>query len=216
MPTNETDRTNGHITKGYEEARQDLRRAERELMEQRERVAELRRQLPAGPQVQDHRFASADGPVLLSELFTTPDRTLMLYHFMYGKRQTVPCPMCSMWADGWNAVSGHLAERIDLAMVTAAPMPETARLAEERGWTDLRWLSAADNGFKAEIGGEDGEGNQWPFLSVYRLDEAGPRLTWSGGANIEGDTWRGLDLLSPVWHLLDLTPEGRGDWMPSP
>jgi predicted dithiol-disulfide oxidoreductase (DUF899 family) len=23
---------------------------------------------------------------------------------------------------------------------------------------------------------------------------------------------RGIDLLSPVWHLLDLTPHGRGDW----
>ncbi len=26
---------------------------------------------------------------------------------------------------------------------------------------------------------------------------------------------RGLDLLSPVWHLLDLTPQGRGDWYAS-
>ena len=25
---------------------------------------------------------------------------------------------------------------------------------------------------------------------------------------------RGLDLLSPVWHFFDLTPEGRGDWFP--
>jgi predicted dithiol-disulfide oxidoreductase (DUF899 family) len=23
---------------------------------------------------------------------------------------------------------------------------------------------------------------------------------------------RGIDLLCPVWHLLDLTPEGRDDW----
>ncbi len=23
---------------------------------------------------------------------------------------------------------------------------------------------------------------------------------------------RGIDLLSPVWHLLDLTRQGRGDW----
>jgi predicted dithiol-disulfide oxidoreductase (DUF899 family) len=26
---------------------------------------------------------------------------------------------------------------------------------------------------------------------------------------------RGIDLLAPVWHLLDLTPQGRGDWHPS-
>src|SRR5262249_39285625 len=23
---------------------------------------------------------------------------------------------------------------------------------------------------------------------------------------------RGIDLLSPIWHVLDLTPQGRGDW----
>ena len=23
---------------------------------------------------------------------------------------------------------------------------------------------------------------------------------------------RGIELLSPVWHVLDLTPEGRGEW----
>jgi predicted dithiol-disulfide oxidoreductase (DUF899 family) len=27
--------------------------------------------------------------------------------------------------------------------------------------------------------------------------------------------YRGIDLLSPVWHVLDLLPSGRGDWMPS-
>ncbi len=25
---------------------------------------------------------------------------------------------------------------------------------------------------------------------------------------------RGLDLLNPVWNILDLTPQGRGDWYP--
>jgi predicted dithiol-disulfide oxidoreductase (DUF899 family) len=26
---------------------------------------------------------------------------------------------------------------------------------------------------------------------------------------------RAMDLFTPVWNLLDLLPEGRGDWMPS-
>lgn len=196
-------------------ASQELRRAELELMLQRERVAELRRALPPGPVVEDYTFDSAAGPVRLSQLFSGQDRTLVLYHFMFGKTQPQPCPMCSMWADGWNAVAGHLGQRIDLAMVSAAPMGETGALAEERGWTNLRWLSAVDNTFKADIGGEDAEGNQSPFISIYRLDGDRPRLTSSAGAHIDGEHWRGLDLLSPVWHLLDLTPEGRGDWMPS-
>ncbi len=206
---------NTALDERFENASQELKRAELELMLQRERVAELRRSLPPGPIVEDYTFGSADGPVQLRDLFTGPDRTLILYHFMFGKAQSQPCPMCSMWADGWNAVAGHLRERVDLAMVSAAPMPETSSLAEQRGWTNLRWLSAADNSFKVDIGGEDPEGNQWPFISVYRLDGGRVRLTSSAGAHIDGDHWRGLDLLSPVWHLLDLAPEGRGDWMPS-
>jgi len=27
---------------------------------------------------------------------------------------------------------------------------------------------------------------------------------------------QGIDLLRPVWHLLDLTPQGRGDWYAEP
>ncbi|MBG7605817.1 MAG: DUF899 family protein, partial [Actinobacteria bacterium] len=26
---------------------------------------------------------------------------------------------------------------------------------------------------------------------------------------------RGMDLYNPVWHMLDLTPQGRGDWYAS-
>ena len=26
---------------------------------------------------------------------------------------------------------------------------------------------------------------------------------------------RGIDLLAPIWHFLDLTPQGRGNWYTS-
>ena len=196
-----------------------VRDAERELMLQRERVAELRRALPVGPAGPDYEFEQVvDGqaaPVRLSELFTAPDRTLIVYHFMYGKRQTAPCPMCSAWADGWNAIAHHVTERADFVMAAAAPIAEWTALARDRGWTNLRLASAAPSSFKADIGGEDAEGNQWPFISVWTLDDDGrPRQRYWGAAQFDDEHWRGLDLLNPVWHLLDLTPEGRGDWFP--
>lgn len=200
----------------YAEAREALRSAELDLMLQRERVAAMRRALPPGPLVDDYVFDSADGEMSLVELFAGAERTLILYHFMYGKGFGQPCPMCSMWADGWAGIVDHLTDRVDFAVVTAAPIGETVELAGDRGWSAMRWLSAAGNTFKRDIGGEDADGNQSPFLSVYRLDDGRPRLTWSGGAHISGEHWRGIDLLSPVWHFLDLTPEGRGDFMPTP
>lgn len=199
----------------YEEAREELRAAELALMQQREAVAAQRRALPPGPIVENYRFATPDGEALLTDLFTSPDRPLVLYHFMYGKQQTEPCPMCSMWTDGWNAVADHVAQNVDFALVSAAPIDETMAMAKERGWDNLRWISAADNTFKRDIGGETEDGGQMPFLSVYELDDGQPRLSYSGGAHISGEHWRGVDLLSPVWHFLDLTRPGRADWMPS-
>ena len=91
----------------YGVRREELRQAEVELMHHREKVASLRRQLPAGAAVQDYEFlegprnlADGDDPVTsvrLSGLFTSPHRALVVQHVMYGKRQTTPCPMCTMW-----------------------------------------------------------------------------------------------------------------------
>ncbi len=117
-------------------ARATLRNAELALMQQRETVAEMRRNLPTGPVVEDYVFDTPDGPRRLTELFTTPDRPLVLYHFMYGKAQTDPCPMCSMWTDGWAAIDHHVAQRVDFKMVSAASMPATLELAAERGGAD--------------------------------------------------------------------------------
>lgn len=202
------------MTSAYDQARQELLAAEVDLMLQRERVAELRRQLPPGPLVDDYTFTGAEGPVRLSELFSGPDRPLLLYHFMFGGTSASPCPMCSMWTDGWAAVAHHVSTRADLALVTAAPIDDTLALAQGQGWESLRWVSAEGTTFKADVGGEDADGNQWPFLSAYTLTGDGPRLTWSGGAHLDGDHWRGLDLLSPVWHFFDLVPQGRGEWFP--
>src|SRR5262249_29797629 len=96
----------------YLSKREELRLAEIELRNQRERVAELRRKLPKGPAVQDYIFEevaasldSGDSPirtVRLSQLFTRSNRSLAIYQFMYGKKQTKPCPMCTAWIDGFN------------------------------------------------------------------------------------------------------------------
>jgi len=50
----------------------------------------------------------------------------VIYHFMYGKKQAVPCPMCTAWIDSFNGVAHHLAQNVDLAIVAAAD-PSTLR-----------------------------------------------------------------------------------------
>src|SRR5438046_1327768 len=106
----------------YLAKREELRLAEIDLMRHRERVAELRRQLPEGARVDDYVFSegprdleAGDGPVdsvRLSQLFAAPGRALVVYHLMFGKLQSTPCPMCTMWIDGFNGVVQHLAQNV--------------------------------------------------------------------------------------------------------
>jgi predicted dithiol-disulfide oxidoreductase (DUF899 family) len=207
----------------YLSKREELRLAEIELMRQRERVAELRRRLPKGAIVQDYEFEegptdlnAGDKPtrtVRLSELFTGENRSLVLYHFMFGKRNTSPCPMCTLWIDGVNGVAHHLVQNVDFAIVAAADPTALRAHARTRGWDNLRLLSCGGNTFKYDLGSEDREGNQDSTVSVFTRDSDGIRHFYTAHPRMAHDvSERGLDLMSPIWHILDLTPQGRGDW----
>lgn len=211
----------------YLAKREELRLAEIELMRQRERVAELRRRLPLGAIVQDYAFEegpanlnAGDTPVRtvrLSELFTGPNRSVVVYHFMFGKKQTKPCPMCTLFIDGWNGVGHHLAQNVDVVIAAAADPKALRAHARTRGWDNLRLLSCGSSTFKADLGSEDEEGNQDSTVSVFTKDRDGKlRHVYSAHPAMAPDIKeRGLDLLCPVYNVLDLTPQGRGSWYAS-
>jgi predicted dithiol-disulfide oxidoreductase (DUF899 family) len=208
----------------YLRKRDELRRAEIELRNQRERVADLRRQLPKGPVIQDYEFQEGprnldegDTPVRsvrLSQLFSGPNRSVVLYQFMYGKKQTKPCPMCTAWLDGCNGIAHHLAPSLDLAIVAAADPAALRGHARTRGWNRLRLLSAGSSTFKYDFGGEDKEGNQDSAISVFVRDINGQlRHFYTGHPWLAPDIReRGIDELTPIWNIMDLTPQGRGDF----
>ncbi len=198
--------------------REEVREAEFELMRQRERVAALRRELPETDVGKDYTFIDVESgsEVRLSELFTAPGRPLILYHYMFGKKQTDPCPMCSMWIDGYNAIAHHVRQRADFVILAAADVEELRNVAKQRGWDNIRLLSAGGSTFKKDYSSETDDGEQIERISVFTRDDDGAvRHFYSAGAELAPDQReRGIDLLSPVWNLFDLTPEGRGDWYP--
>jgi predicted dithiol-disulfide oxidoreductase (DUF899 family) len=211
----------------YLSKREDLRHAEIELMKQREKVAALRRALPKGASIQDYQFlegpAALDGGdepvgiVRMSELFTSPDRPVVIYHFMFGKKQTKPCPMCTAWIDGFNGVAHHLAQNVDLAIVAAADPAALRAHARKRGWDRLRLLSAGESTFKYDLGSEDLAGRQDSTISVFTQDRDGTlRHFYSGHPWLADDIKeRGIDECNPTWNVMDLTPQGRGNWSAS-
>ncbi len=211
----------------YLAKREEVRLAEIDLRNAREKVAELRRELPEGATIQDYEFLegpaaldAGDEPVnkvRLSELFTAPDRSLVIYHFMFGKKQTTACPMCTAWIDGYNGLAHHIAQNVDLAIVAAADPAALRAYARERDWNRLRLLSAGDSTFKYDLGSEDREGGQDSTISVFTRDNDGTlRHFYSGHPWLAPGLWeRGIDELNPIWNLMDLTPQGRGKFYAS-
>ena len=208
----------------YLARREELRIAEIAEMRQREHVAELRRNLPEGAAVEDYVFQegpadldAGDEPVRdvrLSELFSGLERPLVIYHLMLGKKQTDACPMCTMWIDGYNGVAQHIARNVDFAIAAAADPPALRAHARSRGWRNLRLLSCGNSTFKYDLASEDADGNQDSTMSIFTRDANGRlRHFYTVHPSLADDiNQRGIDLLTPVYNMLDLTPRGRGDW----
>ncbi len=150
--------------------------------------------------VDDYVFQTGDGEVALSELFGGK-RHLFVIHNM-GRS----CAYCTLWADGYNGIYDHLANRAAF-LVSSPDAPDVqATFAASRGWR-FPMISCADNGFAADMGYRDDNGYQ-PGVSVFRLIDGRPHRL-SDTAFGPGDDF------SPFWHFFDLVPAGeRDDWHP--
>jgi predicted dithiol-disulfide oxidoreductase (DUF899 family) len=212
----------------YREARNELLLAERELRRQIERVAAQRRALPLGGAVaEDYVFeevgpltgpASPTKTVKLSELFGDKP-TLIVYSFMYGPEMAEACPSCTSILDGLDGESRHVNQRASFVVVAKSPPARIRAHAQKRGWTDLRLLSSEKNTYNAAYRGENEKAEQRPPLNVFHRRDGKifhtycTELMFASGD--PGQDPRHVDMLWPVWSLLDATPEGRGaDWRP--
>jgi len=206
-------------TKTYRAARNRLLRAELALRKNVEKVAALRRKLPAGGAVpEDYVFEEKDRKTRLSELFVSGD-TLVAYSFMYGPNMAKACPMCTSMLDGLNGNARHIAQRTNLVVIAKSPIERIRAHARERGWTDLRLLSSAGNSYNRDYHGEGPDGSQWPMLNVFVRRRGKLRHFYATellfGKADPGQNNRHVDPIWSLWNLLDFTPEGRGkDWYP--
>ncbi|MBF6329827.1 DUF899 family protein [Nocardia transvalensis] len=207
-------------TEDYIAARVELAKSERRLRDQIEDVAAARRRMPEGLILDDYSFAEGptdlgkQGPVRttrLRELFGGHD-TLLVYHLMFHPDDDEACPMCSMWVDGFHGVAHHLRQHTGFAVIGKAPLEKLRGWALRRGWDGLRILSSYDTTFNADLNAERPNGDQRPMISVFTADGDRVRHFYTLPANFLDDAQRGIDLLSPVWNVLDLLPAGRGEW----
>lgn len=206
----------------YRQARNELLKAEIELRARIEHVAQQRRQLPDGGEVpEDYLFQTLDDSqqiveTRMSDLFADAKDTLFIYSFMYGPDMENPCPSCSSVIDALNSNAMPIMDRINLAVVARSPIDRIAAFAILRGWDRVSLYSAAGTNYARDYHGETSDGAQMPMANVFRKANGGIRHCWGSEllfAPSEGDP-RHMDLMWPLWNVLDTTPAGRGDYYP--
>jgi predicted dithiol-disulfide oxidoreductase (DUF899 family) len=213
-------------SEAYRKLRNELLEVEMDLKDRTERVAALRRQLPHGPVIEtDYIFREGpadlndDSPatyrdVRLSELFAPGKDSLIVDHLMWAPGAELPCHMCNMWADGYAAIAPHVSDKVNFVLVAKVELDRLREWARRRGWNKFRLLSSHDNTFNRDYFAEDERGQQ-PAVSVFKRAPDGKiYFTYTTEMSRNPGHHRGIDPFSPVWHLFDLLPEGRENWMP--
>lgn len=207
----------------YRAARNKLLEAEIGLRARVEEVAAQRRELPVGGAVpNDYVFQALDSAERvvesrMSDLFEEGKDTLLIYSFMFGPNMENACPACSSVIDALNANARPIQDSINLAVVARSPIERINAFAQLRGWERVPLYSAFENDYARDYRSETPEGSQLPMANVFRKIGGSVHHCWGTellSAPSEGHP-RHVDMIWPLWNVLDMTPAGRGDYLPS-
>ena len=182
----------------YAETSERLTAYRHQIETLRQEMRALQAEVEPDP-VEDYRFRTPDGEVTLSALFGDKPELFVIHNMGKG------CSYCTLWADGFNGVAEHLANRA--AFVVSSPDdPQTQEaFRASRDWR-FRMVSHQGSSFAADMGFQK-DGRWWPGVSVFRKTGAGiVRLADAG--------FKPGDDFCTTWHLLDLLPEGAAGWRP--
>ncbi len=202
----------------YRRARTALLAEEIELRRNIERVAAMRRALPPGAPIEkDYVFEGENGAVHFPDLFGHHS-TLIVYNYMFGPERQRPCPMCTALLGGIAGNAIDIQQRAALAVVARSPIEKLQDFKRERGWWHLPLYSDMTEEFGRDFGAWTKDGDH-PAYNVFTKRDGTIRHFWGGemgGVTADpGQDPRGAPDLTPLWNVLDTTPEGRDpNWYP--
>jgi predicted dithiol-disulfide oxidoreductase (DUF899 family) len=205
----------------YRRRRDALLEREIELRDQIEAVAAERRALPLGGRLkEDYRFerVAEDGqacPVAFSELFGEHD-SLIIYSMMFGPEWDAPCPSCASIVDSINVNGRAVRETTALAVVAAARVEQLEHWGRRRGWSNFVLASALNNDYLLDYCAfpDATDPALVSALNAFKRTPDGIFHTWGSelaGRPMANGHPRHVDMIWPLWNLLDVTPGGRGD-----
>jgi predicted dithiol-disulfide oxidoreductase (DUF899 family) len=185
----------------WQQARDELLKAEKEATRTLDAIAARRRRLPM-VKFGNYTFATADGTTTLPDLFGDQAQ-LAVYQFM-DRGPDEFCPGCTWMTNNVVNLNGLAETGVAWATVSNMPIAQIEAYKAKMGWT-LPFVSSHGTSFSADCGAGDGFG-----LSMFLRDGADVYRTYATSA-------RGVDRLLFVNNILDLAPYGRQeDWEDSP
>lgn len=204
------------------EARKALLAKEKEFTRLRDELSAERRSLPWHKIAKDYVFDGPDGRESLSDLFGEHHQ-LVVYHFMFAPGNEGPCKSCSFWADNFNGIIAHLAQRdVSFVAISRAPYAKLRDFARRMGWS-FKWVSSGDTDFNYDFNvsftDEQQANRSIPYnyatWSMASADMPGVSVFYRDGKGDIFHTYsayaRGLDILNTAYNYLDLVPKGRDE-----
>lgn len=202
--------------------RKSLLEREKAFTRERDALSAARRGLPWVKVEKAYAFDTADGSKTLAELFGDKSQ-LVIYHFMLGPDWETGCKSCSFWADNFNGIDVHLAQRdVAFMAISRAPLEKVDVFKKRMGWS-FDWHSSAPSDFNLDYQAsydpeqlENGTAihNYRPLQ--HKMDEmAGISVFAKNDAGEVFHTYstysRGLDMMNGAYNYLDLVPKGRDE-----
>jgi predicted dithiol-disulfide oxidoreductase (DUF899 family) len=196
--------------------RASLLEKEKQLTRARDSLAAEVRSLPWIKLESPYVFHTTDGDKTLAELFDGKSQ-LVVYHLMFGSGWKAACPSCTFWADNFTGLKHHLPQRdVSFKAISRAPLEDLLAYKKRMGW-EFDWVSAADTAFNFDLGHSNPnppeikdperphvQDIERPGISIFSRDGDDVYQTYY-------TTARGLEVLNPVYGILDLVPKGRDE-----
>lgn len=188
-------------TKSSRQSDKEIERLEKQLLKDKQKLAKLRRQVEP-LEVEDYEFLTSGGKkVKLSQMFAGYDELVMVHNM------GVRCAYCTMWADGFNGLRGHLADRAGFVVVSPDAPKTMGDFAKGRGWK-FPIYSHHHTDFGRAVGFTTPAGGHWPGVSTFFRDPDGKIFRVAKAFFGPGDDF------CPTWHFFDLLPRGVSGWQP--
>jgi predicted dithiol-disulfide oxidoreductase (DUF899 family) len=186
----------------WQQARDELLKAEKEATRTLDAIAARRRRLPMVKFRGDYEFASPFGPKTLLDLFDGRPQ-LAVYQFM-DLGPDAFCPGCTHFTRNVTALDVLAENGISWATVSNMPLAQIEAYKAKMGWT-MPFVSSRGTSFSDDCGAGPGF-----VLSMFLRDGQDVYRTYA-------TTARGVDRLLFANNILDLSVYGRQqDWEDSP